>query len=109
MACRSRFPVSVRHAPQGPGPLLKYQRLMTPTRFHRELNSTKYYELYFFSPLPFAMLTFQHLNAASGFLLRKPRARRLRDECQSCSLRAFLRFRLRAKAALTRRFSPGLR
>jgi len=28
---------------------------------------------------------------------------------QSCSLRAFLRFRLRAKAALTRFFSPGFR
>jgi len=27
----------------------------------------------------------------------------------SCSLRAFLRFRLRAKAAFTRRFSPGFR
>jgi len=31
------------------------------------------------------------------------------DSVQSCSLRAFLRFRLRAKAAFTRFFSPGFR
>jgi hypothetical protein len=29
--------------------------------------------------------------------------------CQSCSLRAFLRLRFRAKASLTRFFSPGFR
>ena len=30
-------------------------------------------------------------------------------ECQSCSFLAFLRLRLRAKASLTRFFSPGFR